>query len=1139
MAVPREAARVGDKPGHGGVYPAPAAGPECPAGAGPARSRDSGSHGRWGDLVLQPLRRSRKLSSALCAGSLSFLLALLVRLVRGEIGRDLEQSKEVAAAAEEEEAAPGAEGGVFPGLRGGAPGGGAPLSPWLQPSALLFSLLCAFFWMGLYLLRAGVRLPLAVALLAACCGGEALVQIGLGVGEDHLLSLPAAGVVLSCLAAATWLVLRLRLGVLMIALTSAVRTVSLISLERFKVAWRPYLAYLAGVLGLLLARYVEQILPQSAGAAPREHFGSQQIAGTKEDIPVFKRRRRSSSVVSAEMSGCSSKSHRRTSLPCIPREQLMGHSEWDHKRGPRGSQSSGTSITVDIAVMGEAHGLITDLLADPSLPPNVCTSLRAVSNLLNTQLTFQAIHKPRMNPVSFSENYTCSDSEESSEKDKLAIPKRLRRSLPPGLLRRVSSTWTTTTSATGLPTLEPAPVRRDRSSSIKLHEASSSSPDSWNNPVMMTLTKSRSFTSSYAVSAANHVNSKKPNRPGALAKISPLSSPCSSPPQGTPANSPVSKIAAVRLPESANTTARQGLGSHRALTCTQSAPDLSPQILPPPVICSSCGRPYPQGNPADGPLDGSSAAIRTPSRTDDTTQVTSDYETNNNSDSSDIVQNEDETECLREPLRKAACGPYAPEAMIFLDKPILAPEPLVMDNLDSIMEQLNTWNFPIFDLVEKIGRKCGRILSQVSYRLFEDMGLFEAFKIPVREFMNYFHALEIGYREIPYHNRIHATDVLHAVWYLTTQPIPGHSTVINDHGSASDSDSDSGFTHGHMGYVFSKMYNMPDDKYGCLSGNIPALELMALYVAAAMHDYDHPGRTNAFLVATSAPQAVLYNDRSVLENHHAAAAWNLFMSRPEYNFLVNLDHVEFKHFRFLVIEAILATDLKKHFDFVAKFNAKVNDDVGIDWTNENDRLLVCQMCIKLADINGPAKCKELHLQWTEGIVNEFYEQGDEEASLGLPISPFMDRSAPQLANLQESFISHIVGPLCNSYDSAGLMPGKWVEGSDESGDTDDPEEEEEEEAPNEEETCENNESPRKKTFKRRKIYCQITQHLLQNHKMWKKVIEEEQRLAGLENPSLDPSPQQHSSDQIQAIREEEEEKGKPRGEEIPTAEQNQ
>ncbi|XP_060050455.1 cGMP-inhibited 3',5'-cyclic phosphodiesterase 3A [Erinaceus europaeus] len=1118
--------------------------------AASARRRDSGSF--WGDLAPRPPRGSGKLSWALLAGSLSLLLA---RPVCGEVASDLEPRKE-AAGAEEEEAAPGAEGGVFPGPRGGAPGGGAPLSPWLQPSALLFSLLCAFFWMGLCLLRTGVRLPVAVALLAACCGGEALVQLGLGVGDEHLLSFPAAGVVLSCLAAATWLVLRLRLrlGVLMFALTSAVRTVALLSLERFKVAWRPYLAYLAGALGLLLARYAEQILLPAA--APREPLGFPQVSGVREDPPVLKRRRRSSSVVSAEMSGCGGKSHRRTSLPCIPREQLMGHSEWDHKRGPRGSQSSGTSITVDIAVMGEAHGLITDLLADPSLPPNVCTSLRAVSNLLSTQLTFPAVHKPRASPVvSFSDSITCSDSEESSEKDKLAIPRRLRRSLPPGLLRRVSSTWTTTTSATGLPTLEPAPVRRDRSASIKLHEAPSSSAissDSWSNPASMTLTKSRSFTSSFAISVANHVKAKKQNRPGALTTISPVPSPCASPLQGTPASSPVSKTSAAQFPEPAGTLAKQGLSSHRALTYTQSAPDLSPQILTPPVLCSSCGRPYSQENPANRPLEGSSTAVQTASRTDDTTQVTSDYETNNNSDSSDIVQNEDETECSRDQLRKAsACNTCMPKNMIFLEKLILAPEPLVMDNLDSVMEQLSTWNFPIFDLVEKIGRKCGRILSclslsQVSYRLFEDMGLFEAFKIPIREFMNYFHALEIGYREIPYHNRIHATDVLHAVWYLTTQPIPGLSTVISDHGSASDSDSDSGFTHSHMGYVFSKMYNVQDDKYGCLSGNIPALELMALYVAAAMHDYDHPGRTNAFLVATSAPQAVLYNDRSVLENHHAAAAWNLFMSRPEYNFLVNLDHVEFKHFRFLVIEAILATDLKKHFDFVARFNAKVNDDVGIDWTNENDRLLVCQMCIKLADINGPAKCKELHLQWTEGIVNEFYEQGDEEASLGLPISPFMDRSAPQLANLQESFISHIVGPLCNSYDSAGLMPGKWVEDSDESGDTDDPEEDEEEvvveeveEGPIEEEACENNEPSRKKTFKRRKIYCQITQHLLQNHKMWKKVMEEEQRMAGMESQSLDPPPQQHPSDQIQAIKEEEEEKGKPRGEEVPPTEPNQ
>lgn len=69
-------------------------------------------------------------------------------------------------------------------------------------------------------------------------------------------------------------------------------------------------------------------------------------------------------------------------------------------------------------------------------------------------------------------------------------------------------------------------------------------------------------------------------------------------------------------------------------------------------------------------------------------------------------------------------------------------------------------------------------------------------------------------------------------------------------------DSDSGITHSHMGYLVSKTYTVSEDGYGCLSGLIPALELMALYVAAAMHDYDHPGRTNAFLVATSAPQVL-------------------------------------------------------------------------------------------------------------------------------------------------------------------------------------------------------------------------------------------------------------------------------------------
>lgn len=93
-------------------------------------------------------------------------------------------------------------------------------------------------------------------------------------------------------------------------------------------------------------------------------------------------------------------------------------------------QSSGTTVMVDIAVMGEAHGLITDLLADPSLPPNTCTSLRAVSNLLTTQLTFQPLHRPRPAPLlNPSDAYTCSDSEEGPEKGEKTSIHKVRQSV--------------------------------------------------------------------------------------------------------------------------------------------------------------------------------------------------------------------------------------------------------------------------------------------------------------------------------------------------------------------------------------------------------------------------------------------------------------------------------------------------------------------------------------------------------------------------------------------------------------------------------------------------------------------------------------------------------------------------------------
>ena len=69
-----------------------------------------------------------------------------------------------------------------------------------------------------------------------------------------------------------------------------------------------------------------------------------------------------------------------------------------------------------------------------------------------------------------------------------------------------------------------------------------------------------------------------------------------------------------------------------------------------------------------------------------------------------------------------------------------------------------------------------------------------------------------------------------------------------------------------------------------LEGVFSDLEVLACLLAAAAHDIGHPGFTNQFLVATHHPLAILYNDQSVLENHHAATAFKL-MQREECNVL--------------------------------------------------------------------------------------------------------------------------------------------------------------------------------------------------------------------------------------------------------------
>jgi hypothetical protein len=100
---------------------------------------------------------------------------------------------------------------------------------------------------------------------------------------------------------------------------------------------------------------------------------------------------------------------------------------------------------------------------------------------------------------------------------------------------------------------------------------------------------------------------------------------------------------------------------------------------------------------------------------------------------------------------------------------------------------------------------------------------------------------------------MHAADVLQGVYYLTSQPIPGFAQIPAD-----STDSPLHKTSiGPLPQSYVKHITVCDETYGIIGANYPALELMALYTAAAMHDFDHPGRTNAFLVTTYASQVFM------------------------------------------------------------------------------------------------------------------------------------------------------------------------------------------------------------------------------------------------------------------------------------------
>lgn len=96
-----------------------------------------------------------------------------------------------------------------------------------------------------------------------------------------------------------------------------------------------------------------------------------------------------------------------------------------------------------------------------------------------------------------------------------------------------------------------------------------------------------------------------------------------------------------------------------------------------------------------------------------------------------------------------------------------------------------------------------------------------------------------------------------------------------------------------------------------------------------------------------APLSSLYDHNSPLEQLHYTLLLHI-LRRQGFGFL--LDNLSTPHFRKLLAETVLATDMRVHSQFMGRFQ-QIVDGAEVDhWTK---RVLVCQALIKAADISNP------------------------------------------------------------------------------------------------------------------------------------------------------------------------------------------
>ena len=257
-------------------------------------------------------------------------------------------------------------------------------------------------------------------------------------------------------------------------------------------------------------------------------------------------------------------------------------------------------------------------------------------------------------------------------------------------------------------------------------------------------------------------------------------------------------------------------------------------------------------------------------------------------------------------------------------------------------------------------------LFKIVFHIFNSFKILERFNISNELFFTFLYKVRESYNEPPYHNWIHAIDVLQYVTYQV------HLT---------------------------NSFNI-----------LTPFELFAVCVAAISHDVNHGGLNNAYQKITESPLGQLYHDRSVMETHHCSILISI-ISKPDSNIFHSLNHEEKKTIWKWIIHLILATDMALHFKLIDQANRVLEQNL-LDLKEETHRLMSMELIMKVSDISNVSRPFKSADMWVDVLQEEFYRQGDKERELGISYTqPLNNREGQNKAKGQVGFYKAVCLPL--------------------------------------------------------------------------------------------------------------------------------